>query len=339
MRRFALLVVFLFFFIGFFSCGKNDDVTMDFPIVNLEDSITQDSSKPSYKDSSEFIYIFGDIQYYTNSRYISIYEKSLDWIADQIHNGKQVKCVLHTGDITQSNSVSQWKQFKGAMQEITKLVPYFSMIGDHDYTWYDGRYIDDRKDTHFNEYVNYPLSTNKVVAWFEEGRMENVVVEITIHDQPLYLLILEFGPRPEVVSWANEYVHIHSDMQFILLNHRYLENGGGRRIQGYMYRFRTTTNTTPDKLWNQLIRCNDNILCVLCGHVGGLYAIYLEENDLGREVPQIQHNLQGSSYRYDNWLMQWEFPANDDSVNVSIINTKTLKFYNDNPTLFRFRYR
>lgn len=296
-----------------------------------------------YNESSEYIAIFGDIQYLTNAAYISIYQFSCDWILAQKHVGMNINSILHTGDVTQTNAIGEWGCFYEATHELFKEIPYISAIGDHDYTWDDYGVIHDRYSTHFSEYFNFPLTKQRVVAWYEKGRMENIVIENYIHGMPIFFLVLEFGPRKEVVEWANEYVKNHPDIHFILLNHEYLDSGGGRRTKGLKCSFRLkntqTTYTTPNELWKQLVKCNDNILCVLCGHVNSLYTYTLEENDFGREVPQIQHNIQGSTYRYDNWLMLWEFPKRSDSVNVSIINTKSLKYYNDKAVLSQFRYR
>ena len=225
--------------------------------------------------------------------------------------------------------------------KLANEIPFFSLIGDHDYIWDSSGRINDRYDTHFNEYVQFPLSTQKVVGQFEEGRMENIIVENHIHGVPVYLLILEFGPRKEVVEWADHYVKTHPDINFIMMTHEYLEMGGGRRTQKLksQTRLRNTTYLVPDELWNQLVKCNNNIICVFCGHVGGLYALTVETNDYGRKIPQIQHNIQSSAYRYDNWLMLWEFPLYSDSVNVSIKNTKTNEYFDDNPVLFKFRYK
>ena len=152
---------------------------------------------------------------------------------------------------------------------------------------------------------------------------------------------MEFGPRKDVVTWADAYVKAHPDHLFILMNHEYLEMGGGRRTTGLKCkaRLRNTTYTTPEQLWKKLIKCNDNIRIVLCGHVGGLYALTLEENDFGREIPQIQHNIQGADYRYDNWLMLWAFPMESDSASVCIYNTKTEKYFDNQRTLFKFNYK
>lgn len=312
------------------SCHSEDyDDIMDDPLQVME-----------FNSSSEYIAVFGDIQYYTNNTYKALYNYSCNWILAQKRVGMNINSVLQVGDVTQQNSAGSWDLFRNATKELAEEIPYIAMIGDHDYTW-DGATIYDRNSTYFSKYVNFPLTIQKTVAWFEEGRMENIVIENYIHGLPVYFLVLEFGPREEVVDWANEYVESHPDINFILMTHEYMEKGGGLRTEGLKSALRfkntNTTYTTPTQLWNRLIKKNDNILCVLCGHVTSLYAYTLTENDFGREVPQIQHNIQASAYRYDNWLMLWEFPENSDSVNVQIINTHTLKCYDDKRVLFQFK--
>ena len=296
---------------------------------------------PITDPSTVYMAVFGDIQYYTNSSCIDMYQHSLNWLSTKVNEGWFFNCILHTGDVTMSNDVTQWNCFFQATSPIAQHIPFISMIGDHDYTWEDGIHIEDRYSTLFNRFLKFPLTKEKVVAWFEDGRMENVVVENTIFGERLDLLVLEFGPRREVVEWADAYVKAHSKERFILMTHEYLENGGGRRTTGLksVIRLHNTNYTTPEELWNKLIKCNDNIRVVLCGHVGSIYALTVEENDFGREIPQIQHNIQGADYRYDNWLMLWEFPMESDSVNVFIYNTKTEQYYNNQRSLFKFSYR
>ena len=292
-------------------------------------------------NESEYIAIFGDIQYCTNSKYIGIYQASINAILNSLNNGARINCVLHTGDVTQDNNPESWKLYYNATRLLADKTLYVSAIGDHDYTWHDDIRITDRNDTHFSEYVSFPKTISKIVAQFETNHMENVVIENKIHGERYDILCLEFGPRKEVVEWANQYVSSHPEVMFILLNHEYLEKGGGRRITGLkcVTRIRNSSYTTPDELWNQLVRRNNNIVCVLCGHVAGLYAVTFEKNDFDRVVPQIQYNIQGPDYRYDNWLMLWEFPNDGDSTSVSIVNTKTLNFFSDSKSLFKFRYR
>lgn len=308
------------------SCSKIEDFDdfMDIP------------NPYEYKTSSEFIAVFGDIQYYTTSTYIDLFKRSLDWIK---YNQLTINlsCILCTGDIIHS-STTQWTYFDQAMAGFP--LPFISNIGNHDYNW-TGGLIYDRHDTYFSDYNRFPSVTSRIETAFEDDRMENIVIRNEIHGERYDLLLLEFGPRKEVVEWAKNWVTTHPDIKYILMNHEYLEMGGGRRISGLTAKkqIRNSTYTTPDELWKQLITCNNNIVCVLCGHVGGLYAVTYEKNDFGRDVCQIQHNIQGPAYRYDNWLMMWEFPKDSDEAVVSIVNTRTGLLYDSNNALFTFTYR
>lgn len=318
---------------------------MSVQLTSCQKDVIEIKAEPlvsSKEEGVEYLAIFGDIQFYTTSTYNHHFRHSLSWIEYQIENGVNIKSVLHTGDVCHNpNADSHWNCFDRAMADFSKVVPFYSMIGDHDYTWYDDIHIDGRNNTQFNEHLQFPLSMKNVIEQFESGRMENVVVKNEIQGQRIDLLILEFGPRKEVVDWANAYVKAHPNHMFVLMTHEYLEKGGGRRVKGLKMaaRLQNTTYTTPDQLWERLIRCNDNILCVLCGHVEDLYDFTIDINDFGREVPQIQHNIQSPDFRYDNWLMLWEFPADSDSANVFIYNTQTNKYYDDTTSLFRFKYR
>ena len=286
----------------------------------------------------EYIAVFGDIQFLTelNSR-VKFYQESIDWIKFQHESGLSFKCILQTGDITQSNDVKQYERFWNATKEIAAIIPYYAIIGDHDYKWEPK--INSRDSTSFSSFLCFPKTLEHVVDFFEEGRMENVVYSNEIFGNRLDIIALEFGPRDEVIEWADAYVKSHPDRKYVLMTHEYLESGGERRIENLkcVMRLRESTYNTPNQIWDKLVKCNNNIVCVLCGHVGSLYAVTYESNEFGRMVPQIQHNIQGPDYRYDYWLMLWRFIKDSDSVSVSIINTNTGEFYKDS-VLFRFRY-
>ena len=301
----------------------------------------------SYTDSSfdrdfesEYIAFFGDIQYYTISDASLVnYQFSINWIDNQL-DSISIKCLIHTGDITQSNTLDQWERFSSSISGLSSKIPCYSMIGDHDYSW-NGTIIEDRSNTLFSQYLDFPSSAKNVESFFEDGHWENVVIQNIIDGERYDLIFLEFGPRDEVIDWANKIIKSHPDRHYILLTHEYLEKDGGRRRLKLksLARLRGTTINTPNQIWDKLIKCNNNILCVICGHVGSLYSLTLENNDFGREVPQIQHNIQAQEYRHDNWLMLWRFHTSTDSCSISILNTRTGAYYLDSPVLFKFRYR
>lgn len=332
-----IIIAFVFFaFVPIFaSCEK-------LSFLFEESYPSEHDSKPINSEYVEYIAVFGDIQYYTDDDHkIVLYQNTIDWINEQARNGVAFDCVLHTGDITNSNLSSSYSRFHKATSSLNSSISYFSTIGDHDYQWGEKGIINDRNNTLFSNFMDFPSTKDRVIACYEEGKMENVVYRNEVQGERIDVMCLEFGPRDEVVEWANAYLSDHSDTKFILINHEYLESGGEIRTQKLkcVSRLRNTTYTKPKDLWEKLIFPNDNVLFILCGHVGSLYAVTFTENKAGRLVPQIEHNIQSSNYRYDNWLMLFEFPEKSTQANVSIVNARTGQFYNDTTSLFSFQYR
>lgn len=85
-----------------------------------------------------------------------------------------------------------------------------------------------------------------------------------------------------------------SGERFILMTHEWLSAQGIRlnagthaqlQFEGY------SSYSTPEEIWNLLVKDNDNIVCVLCGHEKNFSCCYVSENNCGRKVPQIMFNL------------------------------------------------
>lgn len=290
---------------------------------------------------SEYIVVIGDIQEYTHYREYNVYyAETMSWIYSQYHLGAKIKCVLQVGDLTMNNLPAQYDTFYKYTYPVAALLPYIACIGNHDYTWNADAEIVDRNNTLFSQYVSFNSTEKKIVHRFEEGKMENIVVEINIDGSPVYFLVLEFGARSEVVEWAADYVRKNKDKKFILLTHEFLSSAG-ERIASNSFAERQIRNSSwssPEDIWVKLVKNNDNIVCVLCGHNGFSQQLY-SKNDSGRMVPQILFNLQYQSNGGDGLVQLWEFPCGKDSVNVEIYNTRWMEpFVDSNVGSFSFQF-
>ena len=292
------------------------------------------------KSDSEYIIVLGDLQCYTNiSDYFSYYRDTMDWIWSQQQHGKNIKCVLQTGDITENNLRSQYDVFREFTAPTAEVLPYIACTGNHDYDWVDGSLIMDRNSTLFSEYLTFNVVDAKVEARFEPGRMENVIVRNIINGRRYDIIALEFGPRKEVVEWVKEHVLSHPERRYIVLTHEHLTSKGELATNGVysVSQFRNTTVTTPKQLWENLISENDNIVCLLCGH-NGFSAHLTTLNKSGRDVEQILFNLQYQANGGDGWVQIWEFPKDKDYATVDVYNTITSQFHPDIHS-FQFKYR
>lgn len=332
-----LLIVFLLFgsLLCICSCNpQNESIEPGLNRLNLNWDCNIDKG-------SEYIVVIGDIQEYTNGNtYKSYYGATMDWILSQHILGANIRCVLQTGDITNLNTVNQYDIFYQYTLPVAKYLPYVACIGNHDYTWDSDFKINGRNQTLFSNYTSFKLTDSLVVARFEDHKMENVVVQIEILGEILYILSLEFGPRAEVLEWAKSFVMKHQNERFILMTHEFLTGKGGRICSG-SYAERQLSNTTwssPEQVWQRLVKDNDNIFCVLCGH-NGFFTYLLSENANGRLVPQILFNLQYQENGGDGWVQLWEFPQNSDSVSIRVYNTLSREWNNDAGELkFRYKY-
>lgn len=317
------------------SCNSQDEIMK---LKLYQQSLSQDTN---LNKESEYMVVIGDIQGYTrndgNDRYYGI---TMNWINTQYFQGCKIKSVLQLGDITENNSKWQYELFHKYTLPVAQNIPYIACIGNHDYTWDKESRINDRKETLFTEYTSFGLTETLIVDRFEEDRMENVIVKNEIWGNLYYILSLEFRPRTEVLEWANRFVKKHPNHKFILMTHEFL-TGKGERISSSSYTSQQLKNTTwnsPEQVWQQLVKDNDNIFCVLCGH-NGFFTYLMSDNASDRSVPQILFNLQYLENGGDGWVQLWEFPQNSDSVNVILYNTLRREWKSDIGKLkLRYKY-
>ena len=311
---FYLIVTFIIMGV---SCEKVDSHT---PKFMIED--------PVLKDDCDYIIVIGDTQVYTNDiKCYPYYEATMNWIWSQCKHRKNIRCVLHTGDITEHNSPYQYELFYNVTAPTATLVPFVACIGNHDYTWENVNIISDRYSTLFSSYTKFDRTSSEIVNSFEDGRMENIIVKNIINGERIDIISLEFGPRKEVIEWVNAHIKLHPECKYILLTHEYLSAKGERiSMDAYSNRqLRNTTTSTPEQLWEQLVYDNNNIVSVLCGH-NGFSTHLFSKNSHNRDVPQVLFNLQYQNNGGDGWVQIWEFPLNSDYAKVYVYNTITRQY-------------
>ena len=303
------------------------------PTLLEEDSIL--------KEDCDYIIVIGDTQVYTlMSKFYSYYASTMDWIWSQVKHGKNIKCVLHVGDVTESNSPEQYEIFHRVTRPTAELIPYIVCTGNHDYEWDVNNKIVDRYSSRLFQYASFDITKNRVVSQFETGQMENIIVENYINGERFDIISLEFGPRPEVIEWAKQHIQAHPKIKYILLNHEYLTSEGQLISVGSTaeLQFESRPHSTPEQLWQQLVNDLDNIACVICGH-NGFSQHLLSKNCQNHDVAQVLFNLQYQPHGGDGWVQIWEFSPNSEYVNVGTYNTITRQYYSEADHSFQFKYK
>lgn len=271
--------------------------------------------------NSFFIVVFGDLQTYTMGRYIDYYSQSCNWIRKQFDKGVNISCILQVGDVTQNNTDAQWALFQEVSDTLSSVIPFFVCIGNHDYSWSSAK-IFNRSNSKINKYAHFPLSDKRIITYYKEGDLANYIARLDVEEN-ISLIVLEFGPRKEVIDWAEKYIKSHPDQRLLLMTHEWLNSEGQRisegsdaelQLKGY------SSYSTPEEVWTRLVWPNDNIMCIICGHAG-FYTHLLTENCKGRQVPQVLFNLQYLINGGNGLIQIWEFPQGSKTVSIRVYDT------------------
>lgn len=328
---FFTTVVFIVFFAG---CSRSDETFLE---IRPEPIILPDFRE----QSAEFVAVFGDIQEYTkNNVLIDYYIQSVDWLYSVFSESNKLKAVIEVGDVTWENRVYQWQLFSHSTQRLSRIVPYYVCTGNHDYDWTASNSIAKRSSSLINDFASFYSTRNSIVAYYAGNSLENYVAKVTVSNEDLYILVLEFGPREEVVDWANSYVQNHSDSRFLLVTHEWLTRSGERISSGSTAeaQFRGYSSySTPEQVWQRLVYPNDNIWCVLCGHNGFCKLLY-SENQAGRNVPQLLFNLQYQDNGGNGLIQIWKFDSEESTISIRIFDTIHNMWYDMEEMVFDIQF-
>lgn len=309
------------------NCSSGNELLLDNDIEYQEpDSI--------FNPSSDYIVVIGDIQEYTVSDEMNYYLKeTCNWIRSQQKYFNCFACVLQNGDLTWANSIPQWNYADIGFSYLGTEVLLIPSIGNHDYTWGKNYEITDRNSTKINSLKTLSTLRRRPMEQFEPNRLDNIIVPIKVGRDTINIIALEFGPRKEVIAWADSIVQANPNGKYFLMTHEFL-SGAGQRIDEGSYaalHFPNISHSTPQEIWDNLVYPNDNILCVLCGHSGFCKYLY-SPNKTGRKVCQILFNLQYQDNGGDGMIQLWEFPNDENTINISVYNTIKRVFYPDSVT-------
>lgn len=284
---------------------------------------------PKIADGSFTIAVLPDTQHYSE-KYPDNYLAQTRWIVEQ-KKPRNIAAVLHLGDITNKNTLPEWSNALKAMQQLDGEVPYFMCPGNHDYS--DGGGCKDRT-THMPEYFRVKDHQSRPtfggVFPAEPDRFENSFHKFAVGDRHFIVLALEFGPRHEVVKWANEVAAQHPHHEAILITHAYMYYDDTRynwkhfgthqtwNPHNYAVAKATKDNVMDgEELWHHLVAKQPNFILTLNGHVlnDGLGRT-VSTTPRGRDIPQVLVNYQMKPNGGDSWLRLLEFRPDRRTVEV-----------------------
>lgn len=231
------------------------------------------------------------------------------WLAEHADE-LNVPFVSHLGDIVdRAGQQKEWQAADAAMANLENAdVPYSILPGNHDVL---NEGVDD---------VDADLANEPFLRWFGETRRANVATHegsdptgmsqyhvFEAEGQQFLVLALTWRAGDATLEWANDVIDAHPTLPVILTTHQLL-------------------NVQPDqtspletayglRLWDKLIKGNDQIFLTLNGHYHG--AARLDKtNDFGHTVTQIVIDYQMAYEGGNGYLGLFEFDLTNGLIDV-----------------------
>ncbi len=279
------------------------------------DGVLVDGEPPLPQDGAFCFAVLPDTQHYSE-KFHGQFLAQTRWLVEQKER-RRIAGVFHLGDVTQHNSPDEWQVAQRAMQILEEgSLPYSLIPGNHDYS--EGGTCKDRT-TLLSQY--FPVTAlKKFPHWGgnydrEPDRVENTFQLLEAGGRKFLILCLEFGPRGDVVRWANEVVAKHRDREVILITHAFIyfddtrydwkKFGKKQNWNPHSYPFGGPNDDVHDgeELWDKLVSKHENFILTLNGHVlqDGLGKVTTATPG-GRAIPQLLVNFQMRPQGGDGWL-------------------------------------
>jgi hypothetical protein len=294
-----------------------------------DDAVLVDGEPPLPERGSFTVAVLPDTQNYSE-KFPDTYLAQTNWLVEN-QKARNIACVLHLGDVTNHNTPAEWENAVRAMSVLDGKLPYFMVPGNHDYS--DNGSCKDRT-SRLSEY--FPVEKFRDLPTFggtydrEPDRMENSFHLFSAGGRNFLVLALEFGPRREVVAWANKVAGRHKDRAAILITHAYMyfdetrynwnEKGEQQRWNPHSYPVARATGddvTDGQELWKGLVSKPGNFVMTLNGHVlGDGLGRMTSTTPGGRDVHQLLVNFQMRPKGGDGWLRLLEFRPDGKTVQV-----------------------
>jgi predicted phosphodiesterase len=278
------------------------------------DAVFVDGEPPLPAEGSFTFAVLPDTQYYCE-KFPDHFVAQTRWLVEQ-RERRRIAGVLHLGDITNRNTVPQWENARKALQVLMDAkMPMCLVPGNHDYGLGGG--CADRT-TMLSKY--FPVAELSQAAHWkgnydkEPDRSDNSWHFLEAAGRKFLVLCLEFGPRNDVLRWANTVVATHPEREVILVTHahihhddtRYDQKRYGKEQGGNPHAYFTKPYddiNDGQEVWEKLISRHENFILTLNGHVtsDGLGRI-VTSTAKGRAVPQVLVNFQMKPNGGDGWL-------------------------------------
>lgn len=287
-------------------------------------TVSAKENKELEEDNLWSLVILPDTQLYS-LKYPGLLHLQTQWLFEN-KNKYNIVYVLQNGDVTHNNTELEWKRASKAFSRLDGEIPYAISLGNHDY---------EDNATNRTTLANKYLPISRFAEWqsfgqaMEKGKINNVYHTFKAANQDYMIICLEFGPRNEVLEWANNIIENHPNHKVILMTHAYLYSDstrydwkgkrGQQKWNPHSYPLADTGTTINDgqQMWDKMVSKYSNIFLTINGHVlnDGL-GFSTSTADNGNKVHQMLVNYQMLPVGGGGWLRILKFLPYEKKIKV-----------------------
>jgi predicted MPP superfamily phosphohydrolase len=279
------------------------------------------------------IAVLPDTQFYAE-KYHDIGRSQAPWLVDHAEQLNLVG-VVHVGDLTQNNTAGEYRRAREFLAPLDGVVPVWLVPGNHD--------IADGRDTsRYNHYFNESRYRGQPgFGGHYGGGYDNSYHFFTAAGMKFMVLCLEFGPRDQVLDWANGMIDRHPDRRVIVVTHSHVRLGRGE-TRGSLDRggpgeYDFGPYNDGKQVWDKLIGKHEQVFLVLSGHFHGT-ALVTMRGDAGNLVHQVLANYQFEENGGNGYLRLMKFVPALDRIEVTTVSPWLGKWRRDADNEFILPY-
>jgi 3',5'-cyclic AMP phosphodiesterase CpdA len=226
--------------------------------------------------------------------------------ADTLH----IPFVAHLGDVVdQVNQDVEWRTADEAMRTLDEAdLPYSILAGNHDVRNSADDVFDDQYDLASEPYLQYfgkDRSAGQSTYGGSDPTGMNTYHLFEAEGQQFMVLALSWRASDATLRWADEVMAQHPTVPVILTSHEVLNiEADGVTPKETEYGLR---------LWDQLIKGNDQVFMTLNGHFHGSTQL-VKTNDAGHAVTEIVMDYQMAYEGGNGYLGLFEFDLTNNTI-------------------------
>ena len=275
-----------------------------------------------------------DTQKYTLDPSLMVYpQDQTDWIVAN-KGAMNIAFVTHEGDLVENgDEVTQWQRIDAVMDTLDGVVPYSTLLGNHDYA-----VIGDRSSSIENYRTYFGRSRYQGYSWFGGAAPDDrgYYQRFSAGGYGFLHISLEWGVPGSTsnanttMGWAQSVLNANPDTPTIITTHAYIWDKPG--YEGHATD-RRRANSGRD-IFLELVKPNPQVFMVLNGHyhrADGEWA-QVSQNDAGLDVYEMLADYQHYSNGGNGWMRLIEFVPGGGASGPDRIRVRTYS-----PTLNQYQ--